>query len=156
MNFFETSPESSLPSTVSKKKNNKNDRSPFSLKRCNGPITTPVTTTPISTTISTAIATAITTATRFRCCTLFPSRRRHREFLIRLLIGWQKTSAMLDLESNSVHRLQTVAYYLSLLLIGYGSSKRPLISNMDLTMLNNNDQHAMLRVSPCDFTVTSN
>ena len=38
MTFFETSPEYSLPSTVSKKKNNKNDRSPCSLKRCDGPI----------------------------------------------------------------------------------------------------------------------
>ena len=38
MNFFETFHECSLPSTVSKKKNNKKDRSPFSLKRCDGPI----------------------------------------------------------------------------------------------------------------------
>ena len=38
MNFFETFPESSLLSAVSKKKNNKNDRSPFSLKRYDGPI----------------------------------------------------------------------------------------------------------------------
>ena len=38
MNFFGTFPESSLLSTVSKKKNNKNDRSPFSLKRYDGPI----------------------------------------------------------------------------------------------------------------------
>ena len=37
MNFFKTFPECSLPSTVSKK-NNKNDRSPFSLKRYDGPI----------------------------------------------------------------------------------------------------------------------
>ena len=33
MNFFETLPECSLPNIVSKK-NNKNDRSPFSLMRC--------------------------------------------------------------------------------------------------------------------------
>ena len=38
MNFFETFSESSLLSTVSKKKNNKNDRSPFSLKRYDGPV----------------------------------------------------------------------------------------------------------------------
>ena len=37
MNFFETFPESSLLSTVSKK-NKKNDRLPFSLKRYDGPI----------------------------------------------------------------------------------------------------------------------
>jgi len=37
MNLFEIFPESSLGSTVSKK-NNKNDRSPFSLKRYDGPI----------------------------------------------------------------------------------------------------------------------
>jgi len=37
MNFFEIFPESSLLSTVSKK-NNKNDRSSFALKRYDGPI----------------------------------------------------------------------------------------------------------------------
>ena len=37
MNFFEIFPESSLLSTISKK-NNKNDRPPFSLKRYDEPI----------------------------------------------------------------------------------------------------------------------
>ena len=37
MNFFESLPECSPPSIFSKK-NNKNDRSPFSLKRYDGPI----------------------------------------------------------------------------------------------------------------------
>ena len=37
INVFETFPESSLLNTVSKK-NNKNGRSPFSLKRYDGPI----------------------------------------------------------------------------------------------------------------------
>ena len=53
--------------------------------------------------------------------------RRHLEFLIRLLIGWNLWRPSWILKAIASIVLQTIAYCLSRLLIGYRSYKRPLL-----------------------------
>ena len=57
----------------------------------------------------------------------FPSRYRHFEFLIHLLIGpIFKTTSWIWKTIESIV-LETIAYCLSRLLIGYGSYKPPIV-----------------------------
>ena len=64
---------------------------------------------------------------RFHCCPVCPSRRCHHEFLIRFLIGWKQPPPSWIWKIIASIVLQTIAYCLYRLLIGYCSFKRALL-----------------------------
>ena len=57
---------------------------------------------------------------RFHCCAVCPSRRRHLEFLMRFLIGWLKPLPSWTWRTIAFIVLQTKAHCVSRFLIGYG------------------------------------